>query len=204
MDMKIGIDFDNTIVCYDTVFHRLAAQTGLIPVETPVLKHAVRERMRQDDRADLWSMLQGQVYGSCILAAPPFPGVSEFFEFCRDEAIEPCIISHKTRFAKRGTRYDLHQAALSWLAHHHFFERRLVALHNVYFEPTQHAKIRRIATARCTHFIDDLIEFLTAPRFPANTARFLFDPAGAYKEAHIERFSSWTEVRAYFDATVSI
>jgi len=29
----IGVDFDNTIVCYDALFHRVARERGLAPAE---------------------------------------------------------------------------------------------------------------------------------------------------------------------------
>ena len=42
--MLIGIDFDNTIVCYDRVFHKAALEKGLIPADLPPSKGRVRER----------------------------------------------------------------------------------------------------------------------------------------------------------------
>ena len=40
--MRIGVDFDNTIVCYDTLFHRLAVEEGLIPPDIPPRKEIGR------------------------------------------------------------------------------------------------------------------------------------------------------------------
>ena len=34
--MRIGVDFDNTLVCYDGVFHRAALERGLIPSDLAV------------------------------------------------------------------------------------------------------------------------------------------------------------------------
>jgi hypothetical protein len=204
MRVKIGIDFDNTIVCYDAVFHRLAVQNGLIPAETPARKRAVRDRLRQAGIEHLWTMLQGQVYGSCTLAAEPFPGVVDFFQYCRDEEIDVCIISHKTRFAKRGIKYDLHQAALNWLSHYRFFDQNLIELHNVHFEPHRGGKLRRIAAAQCDYFVDDLLELLEAPGFPRATNRLLFDPGGDAAASDIKRFSSWYEAKDFLHASASI
>ena len=36
--MLIGVDFDNTIVCYDGLFHRVAVEQGLIPQKFPRVK----------------------------------------------------------------------------------------------------------------------------------------------------------------------
>ena len=36
--MRIGIDFDNTIVSYDELFYQIAQEKKLIPAELPVNK----------------------------------------------------------------------------------------------------------------------------------------------------------------------
>ena len=37
--MKVlGIDFDNTIIKYDELFHRIAYEKGLIPQDIPIQK----------------------------------------------------------------------------------------------------------------------------------------------------------------------
>ena len=33
--VKIGIDFDNTIVIYDDLFHKIASEENLIPINFP-------------------------------------------------------------------------------------------------------------------------------------------------------------------------
>jgi len=33
--MRIGVDFDNTVICYDKVFHAAAVEKGLIPGGPP-------------------------------------------------------------------------------------------------------------------------------------------------------------------------
>src|SRR6266404_4002307 len=81
--MLIGVDFDNTIVCYDEVFHHAAVKQGLVPAETPVVKDAVRDYLRRSGQEDLWTELQGFVYGACMAGAAPFPGVLDFFACCR-------------------------------------------------------------------------------------------------------------------------
>ena len=41
--MIIGVDFDNTIISYDSVFHKLASESGLIPSTVSKNKTAVRD-----------------------------------------------------------------------------------------------------------------------------------------------------------------
>ena len=95
--MLVGVDFDNTIVCYDQIFYKIALEEGLIPAEVPVSKSGVRDYLRQKDRENDWTELQGYVYGTCMQDAPPFPGVVEFFTRCKEDKIKVYIISHKTR-----------------------------------------------------------------------------------------------------------
>jgi 5'(3')-deoxyribonucleotidase len=60
---------------------------------------------------------------------------------------------------------------------------------------TKQAKLQRIANQGCTHFIDDLPEFLGETNFPTNVKRILFDPNSNYPtEPRFVRVSSWTEV----------
>ena len=48
--MLVGVDFDNTIVCYDGLFHKLALERGLIPEDFPASKGEVRDFLRNTDR----------------------------------------------------------------------------------------------------------------------------------------------------------
>ena len=72
--MHIGVDFDNTIVCYDALFHRVALELGLIPPDLPPSKFAVRGHLQRAGREEAWIELQGRVYGGRMAEAAPFPG----------------------------------------------------------------------------------------------------------------------------------
>ena len=75
--MLVGLDFDNTIVCYDRLFHRLARERGLIPDTVPQTKCAVRDYLRSIDRENDWTEMQGVGYGPRIADAEPFPSPPE-------------------------------------------------------------------------------------------------------------------------------
>ena len=81
--MRIGIDFDNTIICYDTVFYTIALEKGLITKDISQNKDSVRDHLRASGKEDIWTELQGLVYGARIHEALPFPGVINFFSVCR-------------------------------------------------------------------------------------------------------------------------
>lgn len=195
--MLIGVDFDNTIVCYDQAFHSVTLERGLIPAELPATKGSVRDYLRQIGREDEWTELQGHVYGARMLDASPFPGVLEFFSRCKQRRIDVCIISHRTRYPFRGPIYDLHQAAQAWLETYGFYHPSGIGIsrQQVFFEFTKQEKLDRIKMVGCTHFVDDLPELLLEPGFPEGVERILFDPSDTYASDHrFCRVTSWKEI----------
>jgi hypothetical protein len=200
--MLIGVDFDNTIVCYDTLFHVVAVNRGLIPPDVPAEKERVRDYLRQHGAEASWTELQGDVYGLGIDQAPPFSGVLEFFATCARRGIEACIISHRTLRPCRGPDVNLHSVARNWLKKHHFHEPGHIGLPTelVYFEETQKRKMDRIIRTGCSHFIDDLPEFLSRPDFPAVVQRIMFDPHGRHPEhSGVCRAKDWSEIMTFID-----
>jgi hypothetical protein len=194
--MILGVDFDNTIVCYDHAFYRGALAKRLIPSSIPRVKNEIRNYLRDTGQEEAWTELQGFVYGACMHEAEPFPHVIEFFQRCRQAGIEVFIISHKTRYPYRGERCDLHKAASDWIAQYNLFNGRdAEILANVFLELTKEEKIKRIKEQGCTHFIDDLPEFLSEPAFPPSVQRILFDPHNLHDDSGIDfRVSSWSEL----------
>jgi len=189
---RIGIDFDNTIVSYDRVFAKAAAEWGHELSGAAPTKAAARDRLRSLGREETWIELQGYVYGSKIREAEPFPGVLEFFRLAAARGAQLLIVSHKTRYPFRGPRYDLHEAAREWLA------RSGLAGANepppLFLELTKEAKAARIAREGCQAFIDDLPEFLGQADLPSGLRRILFDPEGIRgSDWPGERARSWGE-----------
>lgn len=194
----IGVDLDNTIVRYDELLRAEALRRKLIPESLPASKQAVRDWLRRAGQEDDWTELQGCVYGPRMRDAGPFPGALEFFVRCRELAVPVCIISHRTRFPYRGESHDLHQAARDWLAANGICDphRAGLGLDRVYLELTKQDKLARIGQLACSHFIDDLPEFLGDPAFPHGVRKILFDPAGACGDcAGVARAASWREIQ---------
>lgn len=197
--MRIGIDFDNTIVSYDHIFHKAAVEAGLVPPQTEPTKPAVRDFLRAIDREDDWTELQGYVYGERMGEADLYPGVIEFLRRGRQRGNELFVVSHKTRYPFRGKRYDLHDAARTWVsAKLRDDGGAMLRESDVFFELTKEAKIERIVELRCDYFIDDLAEILLAPRFPARTRRILFDPHGAaVANGSLTALKNWQDISDY-------
>lgn len=194
---SLGVDFDNTIVGYDALFQRVACEWRCIPDDLPANKSEVRNYLRRVGQEEVWTRMQGVVYGARMAEAVPYPGVREFFRTCRQRGLRVFIISHKTRQPFLGDPHDLHAAALEWLEQQGFFAADGIGLSRdqVFFELTKEAKLARIAACGCTHFVDDLPEFLGEAAFPAAVQRVLFDPNGMYVgESRFARATSWAEV----------
>lgn len=200
--MRIGIDFDNTIICYDGIFHAAAVARDLIPAETGHDKTAVRDYLRRADQEDLWTELQGIVYGKDISRARPYPGVREFITQRLGAGDAVFIVSHKTRYPYIGERHDLHAAARGWLVENGILGDADDQLDetSAFFELTKEDKLARIGALDCDLFIDDLPEFLGEAAFPAGTRRILFDPVRQYGAANgLEPVHSWHDALKRMD-----
>ncbi len=179
--MRIGIDFDNTLCDYDQVFVAAAKRRELIDAGFAGSKQAVRDHIRQSPGGEMaWQRLQGHVYGTGIAGALLFDGVGDFLMACRQHGCDVFVVSHKTQFGHYDPqRVDLRQTALGWMGDHGFFDEARFGLRRdrVFFENTRAAKLKRIRSIGCTHFIDDLIEVFTDAGFPRGVHPILFSAA---------------------------
>jgi hypothetical protein len=201
--MFIGVDFDNTIVRYDSLFHRACVDEGLIPASVPANKSAVRDYLRGMGKEEQWTAMQGVVYGSRMSEAEPMPGVLDFFRACRSAGVPVAIVSHKTRYPYIGDPHDFHAAAYGWLEENGFFNASNIGLERqrVFFELSKAEKIARIRSIGCDVFIDDLPEIFSDPAFPAGVDRILFDPGvAAPKDYPYKRVGSWDELSGMLTA----
>lgn len=193
--MIIGVDFDNTIICYDAVFHQLAYESSLIPQTVSKNKTAVRDYLRKIGQEDAWTKLQGEVYGPNIQLAKPFANVLEFFLKSKSHGHDVNIVSHKTKFPYAGKKYDLHESALHWLVKENFIDSPSHLGETLFFENTKDAKLDRINQLKCDWFIDDLPEFLNLSNFSPTITKCLFDPYKNHESYDTgPRYVSWSEI----------
>jgi hypothetical protein len=195
--LRIGIDFDNTIIAYDDVFCTVAKAAGLIDPAFSGSKQAVRDAIRLLPDGELaWQRLQGQVYGKGIAGAKMVAGVEAFLRHCRAEGCAVAVVSHKTEYGHFDPdRVNLRTAALDWMAGRGLLDGdRGIARANVYFESTRAEKVARIAELSLTHFIDDLPEVLTDSNFPPRVKRILLAAQAPPEAAPYVRCSTWHDV----------
>ncbi len=185
--MRIGIDFDNTLVCYDEVFHEVGVAHGLIPLSVGTSKAAVKAYLESEGKGGDWTALQGHVYGPEILAAQPFPGAEAFLRRCAELGIEVCLVSHKTLRSVKGPKADLHAWARKWLDRYGFTKH----FSDVVFDETREGKLARIGELGCELYIDDHLEVLASKRWPVGVRKVLFDPHDEHASEPYERVTGW-------------
>jgi len=190
--MVLGIDFDNTIIKYDELFHKIACEKGLISSEFPKQKNAIRDYLRESGVEDEWTVIQGEVYGERIKEAVPFTGMLETLQELNAKKVPINIVSHKTREPYLGPKRDLHAAALNWLKLNGIIDAEGLNSYagQVFFEVTKEEKINRIVQIGCTHYLDDLPEILEM--IPDGINKILFSPNG---EEIIN--TNWTVIRSW-------
>jgi hypothetical protein len=201
--LTIGIDFDNTLIRYDSLFHKLATKKEFIPEEFPKDKTAIRDFVRALlDGETKWQRLQALAYGPEIQGAVLPEGLVDFFGVCKEKGIKVYIISHKTKFASQSTsKNNLQKCALRWMERHFFFaaDGFGISRNDVFFEPTREKKIMRIHQLKCAHFIDDLEEIFLDPKFPGNTGKILYAPQKTTLSIPgLVILKSWNAIKNYF------
>jgi hypothetical protein len=177
MTLRIGIDFDNTIVDYRPVFLGAARALGLVDASFVAGdKTELRDRLRAlPGGEERWQQLQAHVYGVAIETAPAYAGIERFIAEARRRGAALAIVSHKTQFAAAAPGgADLQVAARRWLAARGLAGAAGIAEDAVFFEHTRSAKLERVRSLGLTHFIDDLDEVLADPAFPPETRAVRF------------------------------
>jgi hypothetical protein len=184
--MRIGLDFDNTVIRYDEVFQQAAKQRGLLEACFSGTKQQVRDAIRREPDGELkWQALQGYVYGKGIEHASLFSGVPEFLRRARKDGHTILIVSHKTEYGHFDPdRINLRGAALGWMEARGFFSDQgfSVVRNDVHFASTRPEKVSRIADLKCDFFVDDLEEVLADPDFPSSVQRILLSASAVTAE----------------------
>ena len=201
----IGVDFDNTLVSYDELFHEIALQQGLIPPTIAKSKKSIRDHLRGLPDGEVeWQKLQALAYGPRMRDAKLVDGVRAFFELCNRNRVKVYVVSHKTDFVSHDkTQTNLRMAALSWMEANKFFRPACDGLglcpDAVFFGETRREKIDHIKKLCCTHFIDDLEETFSEESFPVNVKKILYAPhPPPIVRPKMKVVTNWQEINDYF------
>jgi hypothetical protein len=193
--MLIGLDFDNTIACYDKAIRELSNTHIPLPEGLSRTKEAIKSYLIKSNRESEWTRLQGELYGpGMVFAEPSAECISTLQEIVR-RGHKICIVSHRSLRPYGGQDYDLHVSAKNWI-----YERLECLIStgalnidkNVFFETTLEQKIRRIDSLSACLFVDDLVKVLKHREFPLSTYKRLYLPGSRNGELEgIQVLSSW-------------
>ena len=195
--MKIGVDLDNTIICYDDVFLTAARDLELIPFDLVADKNEIRARIRDlPNGVRIWMALQGKVYGSLISKARLYSGVLRVLWRCQVRGYQVVVVSHKTKFGHFDENaIPLREAAIEFLMTNGLHQKEpLVPIENVSFFATREAKLAYINSQNFDWFIDDLPEILDSPAIPKETRKLGFCPTGSQAFRVADVATSWAEI----------
>ena len=166
--MHIGVDFDNTIVCYDDVFQRVAVDRGLVPPSFATSKTGLRHFLCAAGRENDWTEIQGEVYGNRMAEVTAYPGADLPGRLAaqrgpgHDRQPQDALCPARAALRSSPGRPRLAGTARRLRSRAH----RAGAGSGV-FRIDRGEKLQRIAAVQCTHFIDDLPDLLAEPDFPA-------------------------------------
>lgn len=205
--LKIGLDFDNTIVCYDEAIALLAERLFELPPHVLRTKRGIRDHLRACGREPEWTQFQGALYGPGMEGAKPFAEAIETMQKLVSQGHQLMIVSHRTRVPYAGPPYDLHAAARIWVSQHLqaaglFLPKGedATSKSTVSFLETRKAKVAKISELGCRVFVDDLPEVLEESCFPKTTVGILFAPSGERnRNASHHTISAWHQLPDLLD-----
>ncbi len=198
--IKIGIDFDNTIVSYSKLFLDLAIQKGWVDNNLSLSKTQLREFLISEDGNDLrWQALQAKTYGSEMYKAIPFPGVREATKRFRSLGHEVFIVSHKSETSNFDSNINLREHAYTWLNESGLVGENTIPNGNIYFCETLDKKVEKIASLDLDYFIDDLEKVLNHSHFPSATIPIHFSESTASQDLY--SYTTWPEIVSFIKNT---
>lgn len=194
--MIIGLDFDNTIACYDQAIARFAREMFALPAEIPATKLGLRDYLRAAGREPEWTEFQGHLYGPGMEHAAPFPGAIETIAALQSAGHKTFIVSHRSKHPYAGPKHDLHASARDWMASKlQHVSRPLFGETEIYLNEHLSDKIAMIGKLKCDVFLDDLPEVLGHADFPAAAKKLWFSSKAPPAGSDMIQIKHWNEVQ---------
>lgn len=203
MKKIVGLDFDNTIICYDDVFYKIALKKKLININVSKNKEDVKKFIIKNSSEKVWTKLQGDVYGSKIHIAKPHRKVKTTIKNLVKKGYLVYIISHKTKYPYVGRKIDLHKSALNWLKKNKFISSKLILKKNIFFLGTINQKIKKIQTLKCDYFIDDLQKILDLLPQEIHKIHFNSSIIPKFKKSN-NFFNNWNDINNHFELLIKL
>ena len=196
--MKVGFDFDNTLINYYGVFFEVAYSKGLIPLNIKKDKNSVKDYLNKNSQGELFTEIQGLVYGKEIFRSCPSKniliGLNDLLK--KEKKANLFIVSHKTKYPFIGEKIDLREAANRWIKKNLKLNEKLIFPEkNIFYESTIEEKIKRINYLKCDYYFDDLP--IIIENLPSHIKGFLYDPLNKYQEGNLNKISDWKLICNY-------
>lgn len=196
--MRVGFDFDNTLINYYGVFFDVASVKGLVPSNLKKDKNSVKEFLNNNGKEELFTEIQGLVYGKEIFRSKPSKniliGLNDLIKKEKKENL--FIVSHKTQYPFIGEKIDLRKAASRWIEKYLKINETIIfSKKNIFYESTIEEKIERIKDLRCDYYFDDLP--IVIEKLPSHINGFLYDPLNKYSGVNLNKISDWKLICDY-------
>jgi hypothetical protein len=192
MTKVIGVDFDNTIACYDEVFSKVSKLLNFLN-SNDFSKSEIKSKLLKIKGGEKnWQVLQGKVYGKYMYQAKVFHGLYEFLLLAKLRGDQVYIVSHKSEFGHFDEeKISLPNEAMKWLIKTKIIESEYspISRSEVFFCSTREKKIQKIIDLNCDIFIDDLEEVFLEKSFPVKIKKFLFNSLISPDKVNIEKLS---------------
>jgi len=157
--IKLGIDLDNTIICYDELIYKLAKKKfyKLNLNKNLNSKNIIKSEIINNYNNAEWTKLQGLIYGEKLNYASLF---DDFYNTIKQlkNYYDIYIVSHKTKHPSIGKKVNLRKASKNFLRNKNisYCENELIKNENIFFTNTKKEKIEIIKKNKIDIFIDDL------------------------------------------------
>jgi len=179
--MIFGIDFDNTIVNYDSVFRDVLKKENKIINKSLISKKNIKNYFVKNNNITEWRQLQSKVYSSYIHKANVNKEILKLMKFLDNKKIKFYIVSHKTLYPYTGKKINLHKLSKEWLRNNIFNKKNnFQKKYKYYFENSKESKIKKIKSLKITHFVDDLDEILN--KLPNKIVKIKFNNLLKFKK----------------------
>ena len=195
--MRVGIDIDNTIICYDGVFATVARMLGH-DIDAGSSKAETKDWFHSREMYDEFTELQGLIYGTYLGHASLYDGFKTFLNQANRIGCTVFIVSHKTRYPLIGDKVDLHEAASIFLSEQGIIKSGssgFVPSDQLFYETSLDDKIEKISDLQLDYFIDDLSDVIDHDNFPESTHAIHFVPGAGIEFTRAGmRLGSWQNI----------
>lgn len=189
IQLKIGIDLDNTIINYQNSFKKFLKEKNIN--FRIINKKKIKFISNNSSKIKSWTQAQEEIYGKYIVFARPFKFFKDFEKFALKNNIKLFIVSHKTKYSQFSKKYNLHSQSNKWLKKNISKE-----IYKIYYVNTVNQKVKKIANLNLDYFIDDLIKIFNHKNFPKKVKKIHFS---RIKVDNFYTFSNWNRIKTYIN-----